>query len=107
MGVMMVAVDPGIESLFACYPGERLTPEQVAEALGQSRQTVRRQLRTGDLPGYRTGSGRKASWMCVKSEVIAVLRSRWNQHPGQHPDPEIVATSPSLDSTTDRTTDRT
>ncbi|MFG1913070.1 helix-turn-helix domain-containing protein [Kribbella sp. NPDC048928] len=102
MGFMMVAVDPGIESLFACYPGERLTPEQVAEAIGQTPYTVRRQLRSGDLPGYRIGSGTKASWMCVKSEVIALLRSRWNQpdpreqaHPTR-PGAEIVATSPDI-----------
>lgn len=117
MGFMMVAVDPGIETLFACYPGERLTPEQVGEAIGQSTQTVRRQLRDGDLPGYRIGTGTKTSWMCVKSEVIAVLRSRWNQHPQPHqhsnptpdpttPDPQLVATSTNPRTSSTSSTDR-
>ena len=86
MGFMMVAVNPGIEKLFECYSGERLTPEQVGEAIGLEPSTIRRQLRHGDLPGYRTGTGVKASWVLVKSEVIAVLRTRWNQD--QHPDTE-------------------
>jgi IS30 family transposase len=79
MGTMMVAVRPGIEKLFECYSGERLSPEQVGEALGQSPSTIRRQLRDGDLPGYRLSTGDKAGWVLVKSEVIAVLRTRWNQ----------------------------
>ena len=91
MGTMMVAVNPGIEKLFECY-GERLTPEQVGEAIGQSPSTIRRQLRDGELPGYRSGTGRRTTWVLVKSEVIAALRSRWNQDPQPDTDSITVQT---------------
>ena len=78
---MMVAVTPGIKKLFERYRDERLTPEDVAEAIGLEPSTIRRQLRDGELPGYRLGTGAKAQWVLVKSEVIDVLRSRWNQDP--------------------------
>ncbi|TCC33894.1 DNA-binding protein [Kribbella capetownensis] len=88
MGTMMVAVNPGIEKLFERYGDECLTPEQVGEALGLEASSVRRQLRAAELPGYRLGTGAKAQWRLVKSEVIAVLRTRWNQD--QHLDPQAT-----------------
>jgi hypothetical protein len=80
MGAMMVAVRLGIEKLFERYRDECLTPEDVGDAIGLEPGTIRRQLRDGDLPGYRLGTGAKAQWRLVKSEVIAVLASRWNQN---------------------------
>src|SRR5215212_4512017 len=93
MHAMMCAVNPGIEKLFECYREERLSPEQVGEALGQSPGTIRRQLRNGELPGYRLGVGSKAPWVCVRSEVIAALRARWNQEPPTTTDIETVEAS--------------
>jgi excisionase family DNA binding protein len=95
MGIMMVAVTPEIEKLFECY-GERLTPEQVGEAIGQSPNTIRRLLRDGDLPGYRSGTGRRTSWVLVKSEMIAALRSRWNQ--GSSPATDSITVQTGADS---------
>jgi hypothetical protein len=37
------------------------------EALGQSPSTIRRQLRYGELPGYRRGTGTKAHWVEAQS----------------------------------------
>lgn len=88
MGTMMVAVHPGIEKLFERYRDELLTPEDVGEALGLDPSTIRRQLRDGELPGYRLGTGTKPQWRLVKSEVIDALRSRWNQD--QQPDTDNV-----------------
>ncbi|MFG1629008.1 hypothetical protein [Kribbella sp. NPDC049227] len=48
----------------------------------------------GELPGYRLGTGAHAEWRLVKSEVIAVLRTRWNQD--QHHD--LQATVAAADS---------
>ena len=87
MGIMMVAVHPGIAKLFEQYSSDCLTPEQVAEATGLSTETIRRQLRAGKLPGYQLGTGGKASWRMVKSEVIAEFESRWNRNAG--PDAEM------------------
>jgi excisionase family DNA binding protein len=79
MGRMMVAMTSGVEKLFEGYPDERLDPDQVAEALGITPNTVRRWLRDGDIPGYRPSRGSKASWVIVKSELIADLKTRRNQ----------------------------
>ena len=74
----MVAMSPGIEILFEGYD-ERLDPEQVAAVLKLSPGTVRRYLRTGQLPGYNLGDGEKAQWVIVKTELIDKLKTRWNQ----------------------------
>lgn len=68
----------GLDEIFAGYPA-RLSPEQVAAALGATPNTVRRWIREGDIPGYRVGAGTKSGWFVVKSELIEVLISRRNQ----------------------------
>ena len=79
---MMVAMSPGIEILFAGY-GEMLDVEDVAAAVKLSPGTVRRKLRSGEWPGYCLGDGEKAPWRIVKSELVDVLKKRWNQ--GERP----------------------
>lgn len=76
----------GLDELFGSYP-DRLSPEQVAEALGSTANTVRRWIRDGDIPAYRLGRGEKSGWFVVKSELIEELVTRRNQplSAGSHP----------------------
>ncbi|MGC4942227.1 helix-turn-helix domain-containing protein [Kribbella sp. DT2] len=51
----------GIEKLFDGRPNV-LDPDEVAAILRLSVQTVRRELRSGGLPGFRIGTGKNTSW---------------------------------------------
>jgi excisionase family DNA binding protein len=75
---MMVAVGSGIEKLFEGY-ADPLDPDEVAAILRLSPQTVRRELRAGQLPGFRTGNGKKSSWRVPKADLIDHLKAQSNQ----------------------------
>jgi excisionase family DNA binding protein len=74
----MVAVGSGIEKLFDGY-ADVLDPDEVAAILRLSPQTVRRDLRAGQLPGFRTGTGTRSSWRIPKADLIDYLKSQSNQ----------------------------
>jgi excisionase family DNA binding protein len=77
---MMVAVGSGIEKLFEGY-ADPLEPDEVAAILRLSPQTVRRELRAGQLPGFRTGNSKKSPWRIPQADLIDHLKAQSNQPP--------------------------
>src|SRR5215208_2031300 len=45
-----------------------LTTAQVAARLGQTEESVRGRLRSGELPGLKLGAGRRAHYRIIESE---------------------------------------
>jgi excisionase family DNA binding protein len=56
-----------------------LTPVEVANRLRVSRDTVMRQLNSGELPGYKIGG----QWRVRESDFVEYLRKRSNQQPAE------------------------
>ncbi|WP_422758819.1 helix-turn-helix domain-containing protein [Paenarthrobacter sp. C1] len=60
-----LSVDPKyLEALFAKYP-ERLTPQDLEEIFGLSRNTVYRWLQTGVIPAYQV----EKTWLIARDQV--------------------------------------
>jgi excisionase family DNA binding protein len=67
--------------------GRRLwSVKEAAEFLGQSEETIRRKLASGEIPGFRVG-GRGASWRVYADELEQLVSAdreesdrRWREH---------------------------
>jgi excisionase family DNA binding protein len=68
-------VDPKyLEALFAKYP-ERLTPQDLEEIFGLSRNTVYRWLQTGVVPAYQV----EKTWLIARDQVKDWVWSHRNE----------------------------
>ena len=62
------------EGFLSGYPDE-LSPVELAEIIGKTKQTVYKWLGTGDLPGHYLDG----NWLLYKSETTALLQRTSNQ----------------------------
>lgn len=78
-----LSVDPKyLEALFAKYP-ERLTPQDLEEIFGLSRNTVYRWLQTGVIPAYQV----EKTWLIARDQVKDwVWENRNTLRKGQTPE---------------------
>ena len=64
------------ESLFGDQPA--YTPEEIAEKLGCSPETIRRRLRMADIDGFKLKGGDRAKWVIFRDALKKwLIESYW------------------------------
>ena len=68
-----MSTEDHLDGVLSKYP-DTLTPDEVAEVMRVSQQTVRAQLVAGELPGIKLSR----TWVVLKSELRDFLAPRHN-----------------------------